>query len=65
MEENQCTICGKIIDRFSLYCKDVHCQQKYERKLAIVHSSRQYRLYITIFKMAEEEAMLRGDLTNY
>jgi predicted nucleic acid-binding Zn ribbon protein len=63
METNKkCIICGRLIGKYQIYCQDPHCQQKYERKLAIVHNSRAYRLYIVLYRMSEEEAKLRGDI---
>jgi predicted nucleic acid-binding Zn ribbon protein len=61
-EENYCVICGKPIDRFSLYCSNPRCQQQYERKLAIVHNSRAYKFYIMMFRICEEQAINRGDV---
>jgi predicted nucleic acid-binding Zn ribbon protein len=58
---HKCLFCGKEIGRYQIYCSSPHCQQKYERKLAIVHNSIEYKIYIRLFYIAEEEAYLRGD----
>jgi hypothetical protein len=59
---HRCLFCGKEITKYQIYCHNPRCQQKYERKLAMVHNTKEYRIYIILFRIAEEEAYLRGDL---
>ena len=58
----RCIICGGITTKYSNYCKNVHCQQKYERKLAILHNSKEYRMYIKIYRYQMETFWMRGDV---
>ena len=59
---HKCLFCSKEIGKYQIYCSNPHCQQKYERKLAIVHNTFAYKIYIYLYCLSEEEAYFRGDI---
>ena len=59
---HKCVICGQEINKYSLYCSKPQCRHLFSRKMAIIHNSQAYKIYIWLYQASEEEALFRGDI---